>query len=83
MRKAIAGLAISGVMVMTMAAGASAGNAYGRLIKQQCGMSYGQLVSAVRSGRVEHAPITVRGAKYFVTSGQLDIHCPVVTQPET
>ena len=77
MRNTIAALGLSAVMVMSLAAAASAGPGYGRLIKERCGMPYGQLVSAVKSGRVEHPPIMVRGAKYFVTSGLIDAHCPV------
>lgn len=77
MRKSITAFGLSAIMVMSLAAAASAGPAYGRIIKERCGMPYGQLVAAVKSGRVEHPPITVRGAKVFVTSGLIDVHCPV------
>ena len=44
-------------------------------------MSYGQLVKAAKQSG--HVSGPVRGAKYFVVSGLLDDHCPVVTEPTT
>jgi hypothetical protein len=68
--------ALSSIAAPTMAGNR---NAYGKLIKDQCGVSYGQLVKeAKKSG---HVIGPVRGAKYFVTSGLLDAHCSVETQP--
>ena len=65
--------AISAISAPTMAGN---GNAYGKQIKEQCGVSYGQLVKAAKKSG--HVTGPVRGAKYFVKSGLLDAHCPVV-----
>jgi hypothetical protein len=90
MRRAIAGLAMTGVLVMTMAAGASAAprswhgfgqwHGYGRLIREQCGMSYGRIVVGIWTGRLERPPVRLRGARHFVKSGLIDVYCPVVPE---
>jgi hypothetical protein len=66
--------AISSIAAPTMAGNK---NAYGKQIKDQCGVSYGQLVKAAKQSG--HVTGPVRGAKYFVVSGLLDAHCPVVS----
>jgi hypothetical protein len=72
-------------MALTLALGAVAapvaangGNAWGKQIKEQCGVSYGQLVSAgkaaARAGL--HPDFTPSGAKGFVTGPVFTVHCP-------
>ena len=70
--------ALSSIAAPTMAGNK---NAYGKQIKDQCGVSYGQLVKAAKQSG--HVSGPVRGAKYFVVSGLIDEHCPVVTEPTT
>jgi hypothetical protein len=65
--------AISSIAAPTMAGNK---NAYGKQIKDRCGVSYGQYVKAAKKSG--HVTGPVRGAKYFVVSGLLDAHCPVV-----
>ena len=91
MRKMVAGLAMTGILVMTMAAGASAAprhghgfglrlgqwNAYGQVIREQCGMSYGQIVFGIWTRRLERPPVRLRGPVHFVRSGLIDLYCPV------
>jgi hypothetical protein len=87
MRKAIAGLAMTGVLVLTMVAGASAaprnghwwGHWFGanRVIRQQCGMSYGRIVFGIWTRRLERPPVRLRGPVHFVRSGLIDLYCPV------
>lgn len=68
--------ALSSIAAPTMAGNK---NAYGKQIKDQCGVSYGQLVKAAKQSG--HVSGPVRGAKYFVVSGLLAAHCPAVTEP--
>lgn len=58
--------------VSAISAPAMAGNGYGKQIKDECGLSYGQLVSIARKSG--HVTGPVRGAKYFVKSGLLAAH---------
>jgi hypothetical protein len=56
------------------------GNAYGKVIQDRCGASYGELVSvgkaAARAGL--HPGFTPSGAKGFVeNTASFDLHCPV------
>ena len=66
---------LASLTVATVAARASAGNGYGEQIKDECGLSYGQLVSSAKKSG--HVSGPVRGAKYFVEEGLLAAHLPV------
>lgn len=70
MRKTIAGLALSGVMVMTMAAAATAGNAYGKGVQECLGATYGQAKNAAWASG--HAAKPALGAKLTYLA-----HCAV------
>jgi hypothetical protein len=52
--------AISAVAAPVMGASEKA-QGKGLVIQQACGAPYGQLVSAVKAGKIEHPPIEVRG----------------------
>jgi hypothetical protein len=79
MKRAIGIIAATAFAVSAITAPAMAGNGYGKVIKAECGLSYGQLVSAAqRSG---HATGRVGGARRFVTSGLLQAHIDAVPSP--
>ena len=49
--------------------------AYGNIIKKQCGVSFGQLRKKAREEVGKDHVTPSKGAKYFVTSGALGVHC--------
>jgi hypothetical protein len=49
--------------------------AYGNIIKEQCGVSFGQLRKKGREEQGKGHVTPSKGAKYFVTNGALDAHC--------
>ena len=61
--------------ISAVSAPAMAGNGYGKQIKDECGLSYGQLVSSAKKSG--HVSGPVRGAKYFVEEGLLTAHLPL------
>ena len=61
--------------ISAVSAPAMAGNGYGKQIQDECGLSYGQLVSAGKKSG--HVTGPVGGAKNFVDSGLLAAHLPV------
>jgi hypothetical protein len=80
MRKTAA-VALAALLSVAMVGSASAGNkagydhkgngkGYGKLIKKECGVSFGQL------RKMAPHPVTPsKGARYFVESGELYEHC--------
>jgi hypothetical protein len=71
-KKVISIIAATAFALGALSAPTTAGNAYGRIIKAECGLSYGQLVSAAR--RSGHVTGRVGGAKRFVKNGLLQAH---------
>ena len=61
-------------------------NAYGNMIKKQCGVSFGQLRKKARQEVGKEHVTPSKGAAYFVTSGALKAHCAegkiIVQAPE-
>ena len=87
MKKALAIALTAAFVLSASSAPALAGNgkAYGKVIKEQCGMSYGQLWKQVKKDP-GHAGVKP-SAKKFVTQlvpgteiTLLDFHCPVETE---
>jgi hypothetical protein len=79
MKKVIATSAAVALAISVFAAPAAAGNGYGKTIKDECGASYGQLVSAgkkaARAGG--HPAFTPSGARGFVmNTDSFNLHCP-------
>lgn len=79
-KKIIAGTAVAGAVLASGAGIVDAGNdsAPGQVIKTECGVSYGQLVSAGKQAAKAglHPGFTPSGAPGFIDSDVFAVHCP-------